>query len=1081
MLKFKSRQTFLDQGALNKNATGGLGTNAMNIRKNKKGLNRSNVDWSSTSASLSGLTNTNVAQMPIEVDIDPLLKDIIFSEDLEQKKLVYRLYRDMYYNDPVAGSAVDLLSTLPFSDFTLGGISDRKALSIFQETIERLNIRTILPDVSTDFLVTGNFIGSLLFNTTSKKFLDIMPHQGDNVKIESLPFYSQDPIITVAFPDSVRALLTDGTESPRIKKLRERLGPELLKSLSEPALELDPISTIYLPRKSFSSGEGTSWFRRILPIYLIEKNLFRGTLIESARRQRGILHITLGDGDQWEPSLADMDFMTELFNNADADPLGAIIATRMGVVTEELRQGGDFWKVTDIWDQTASFKLRALGISEAFLSGEANYACLTGDSLIPTTDGLIRLDELVGKEHLPEDLSESKKDLYVPIDYRVLSRYATEKAAKWKYSGYTETLKIKTSLGNELCATGSHPFLVFDSHGNTVWKKADKLKVGDNLCMPAKGLVRTKELQLDLETFGTTLRKPTVMGCDLAYILGALCNSAQLDFDGYLEITSTNSVYLEKIIDCIEYVFSLEELVLSVRPKEALDGFSREYTIKFKEYNSEENNHLLNWLLSLVNGKPSNSMNITAVPNCILQADCKSQLAFIASYIECSGKVGENIVITGNETFIAQFQTMLFAHNIMAYREGGTITLSRAYSRELWQKTYEFRCFLSRKDEEYPSDCGFSLSFLRRFVKSREIAYVRGGVLLLDDNGAEVLVKNYSKFVKMMSKGFLYDYFAADGYNDFFDTLYSISHSMYYKLLYLVHLKYAIVQVTEISENGKQHVYDISMDKGVEPAFVANGIIVHNTADTSLTVFIDFIRAYRDTLTRKLFYNKLFPLISLVNGFTVNSKGKLIRKENLMANGGVEDWLSIMQDGSKLLIPNVHWAKQLKPEGDSTYLDMLQSLTDKGVPVPLRALAAAGGFNLDSLLADGDDDEELLKRVSEYHKRMAEVKKKYGPAVAEGEGGGEEALSATRDDSMERMLGLSSNTHSDVLASNLGRRPKLSSRNYGDLSEITGETKTGKKKWIYNQKRAQEKANANIAKAIKNINKNKSNPLFGTS
>lgn len=614
-MRFKRNNVNTDQVVtqnIGKPAANTLGTNSSKLPAQPK-----SEQWSAQAAA-TGMQNTSIGQMPIEVDVDPLLKDIIFSEDLEQKKLVNRLYRDMYYNDSVCGSAVDMLSTLPFSDFTLGGVTDKKAMRAFQETLERLNARTMLPHLSTDHLVDGAFIGSLLFNRTSKKFFDIMPHRNDNSKIDSLPFFGQDPIITVAIPENVRASL--GSDSNRITNLRQRLGDDVINLLMQDALELDPLTTVYIPRKTFSTGEGVSFFRRVLPIYLIEKNLFRGTLVESSRRQRGILHLQLGDGDQWEPTVADMEFMTELFMNADADPLGAIIATRLGVESQEIRQGGDFWKVTDTWDSTAMFKLRALGISESFLSGDANYA----------------------------------------------------------------------------------------------------------------------------------------------------------------------------------------------------------------------------------------------------------------------------------------------------------------------------------------------------------------------------------------------------------------------------------------------------------------------TADSSLTVFIESLRAYRDMITRRLFYNKIFPLVSLVNGLTVNDRGKLIRKDGLLDSDNMQANLDKMADGTRLLIPNVHWSKQLKPEGDTQYMDMLTSLSEKGIPVPMRAMAAAGGFNLDSLLSDSDDDLDLLKRVSEYGKKVSDIKKKYGPS--EDEGGGSGFASGGEAD-LREYLNYANGSRSSVLSQATGKRPSLAQRDFGEDQEIVGRDKMGKKKYIHNQKAAQERANRSIAKALGEVTKHKRTPL----
>lgn len=597
------KRTAYTAGQSKPQVTSGLGVDSRTRGADHK-LVRTGGMMESNSFSNTGMPNTSVGQLPIEIDIDPLLKDIVFSENLEQKKLVMRLYRDMYYNDPVCGSAADLYSVLPFSDFSLGGISDPKAMDAFMEACDRLNTRTLMPSISIDHLVTGQFIGSLLYNEKTKNFVDIMPHAADNAKIDELPFYGQDPIITVAFPDYIRSLMQN-KESTRAQVLRDMLGEAVVAKLSEPSLELDPMSTIYIPRRTFSTGTGVSWYRRVLPIWLIEKNLFRGTLVESSKRQRGILHLSLGEGDDWIPTIDDMNFMTDLFRNADADPLGAIITTRTGVSADEIRQGGDFWKVTDIWDSTSQFKMRAMGISESFLSGDANYA----------------------------------------------------------------------------------------------------------------------------------------------------------------------------------------------------------------------------------------------------------------------------------------------------------------------------------------------------------------------------------------------------------------------------------------------------------------------SSDNSMSVFIDSMRAFRDDITRKFFYNRLFPIISMVNGFAVNRRGKLVKRDDLMSDNQAKN-LQTMNDGSKLLIPTVHWAKQLKPEGDSTYLDMLSTLTEKGVPVPLRAFAAAGGFNLDMLLGGQEEELGVAERVFQYQKRYNEIKGKYAPAPAEG----------------EEMPSLSSSV-SSVLSATGRRRPIGMNRDFGEQSEIYQFDHSGKKRMVIDQKSANERANKKIMKAMQEITRTKKTPL----
>lgn len=312
-----------------------------------------------------------IGSLDTNLDTSLLLEGM--DSDLKDQQL-FRVYRDMYWHDPICGSCVDLYSTLPFSEFSLGGAED-KYLDHYRQAVEVLNLRTAMPRMSVDHQVTGAFCASILYDRKKKTFLDLMCHKYENITIHSLPLYSQDPIMYLSLDPEFRKTLN--LPSPRIEQIKKNLGADFVNKLMSGQVELDPVGTIYVPRKTFSFGEGVSYYKRVLPLWLIEKNLYRGTLIESGRRQRAIMHIMLGE-EGWEPTPEDYDQATDLFLDADADPIGAVVATRLGISVSELRPGGDFWKVTDIWDQTSSHKMRALSISEAFLSGDASYQTMEG-------------------------------------------------------------------------------------------------------------------------------------------------------------------------------------------------------------------------------------------------------------------------------------------------------------------------------------------------------------------------------------------------------------------------------------------------------------------------------------------------------------------------------------------------------------------------------------------------------------------------------------------------------------------------------------------------------------------------------
>lgn len=1006
--------------------------------------------------------NTTVSGNAITIDMEPMLTGLVPSVE----KVLHKVYRDMYYNEAVAGCAVDLISTLPFSEFSLGGLASqkgdmRRVHRAYEETLERLNLRTLLPEMSVDYLVLGRHCSSLLYNKEKKSFTDVLPHDVDNLDITPLPFYSQDPIINVKFHDDVKAVLSR-TDSPRIARIREHLGKAVIDKITSGSMELDPLSTIFIPRRTFSKNDtGTSYLRRLLPIYLIEKNLYRGTLVESARRQRGILHVSLGDGDQWIPTVQDLEFITELFMGADSDPLGAIIATRTGIQVEEHRQGGDFWKVSDYEDTVLAHKLRALGISEAFLSGDATYACVTADTYVQTEFGLYQIGNIA-------DRRDGKRQRFTPM---VNSRYGLERCAKWQYSGKAEAFELTASTGAYVSCTGNHRLITLQDMVPD-WDYVEDLGVGDYVALQTASCTRQTKLPITLsdpEVVPKGVRKevlkPRYMTPELAYLMATILAEGNVT-KGTVSFGNGDQAYMDRFSEYTRKVFGIETTQFfahAAGTKGCINGV--EFTTNQDHYAMRIGSRTVaEWFIEL--GCDGGAKD-KRVPDVILQADEESQLAFLAAYLEGDGHIHKT---TGRISWIsiskqmrqgifAILQSMgLNAHlskkSVSLYSRDSQVLYSRL-SKYLVTKSFDY----TAKTFKAANKFGIPSAEIRKLLKDRMQYFNRHGSFLLDDDGQLVQIRGKAKF---SDKLFLYDAYDDGKYDLFLEQLEQISKSAHAKLMHLFKLRYTWVPITKIRSLGVREVYDLSMAHGVEPAYVANGFISHNTGDSALSVFIDTIRSFRDMMTRKLFYNKLFPLISLINGFTTKDN-KISIRDGLISEITSEEALSRLNDNSKLFIPSVHWNKQLKPEGDTQYIELLNSLTEKGVPVPLRALAAAGGMDLDELIRQQDEDIDVRKRLAAYQKRIAELT----PKSAE-DGGISESADVTMNKAAELVALASTDptgkTRSAVLSTQ-GKIPLLS-RDFSH-TEPYRLSKTGKALPVFNRPDYERRANKQILNALK--------------
>ena len=313
-----------------------------------------------------GMTGTSITSVTPYIGV---LEGIIPESDWVTKR---RIYKDIYTYD-LAGAVVDLISTLPYSDFNLIGINDPAIIEGYVKAIENLHLVDLMPAITTDYLVNGAFIGSLNWDSIESKFTSLLPHHLDDCEIHNLGLVGADPIINLTLNQNYLEVLSN-RKDPRVQRLLAILPDYIKKGVTGGQIELNPVTTLYIPRRGLTdpNSGGSSYFNRIITIHLMEKALIKGTIEVAQRRQMPIMHIQAGN-DNWQPTNQELSELASYFLSADLDPISGIVVTRDGVNISDAKRAQDLWSWGDIFSFSTDVKMRALGVNDAILSGDASF------------------------------------------------------------------------------------------------------------------------------------------------------------------------------------------------------------------------------------------------------------------------------------------------------------------------------------------------------------------------------------------------------------------------------------------------------------------------------------------------------------------------------------------------------------------------------------------------------------------------------------------------------------------------------------------------------------------------------------
>ncbi len=454
-------------------------------------------------------------------------------------------------------------------------------------------------------------------------------------------------------------------------------------------------------------------------------------------------------------------------------------------------------------------------------SAAAMRYCVIGETLLPTDQGLLRV----------EDISESKEE---DISISILSKdKQINTASKWFDSGEHETKIITTAKGFTLQGTHNHPILVWAARTEKTklpgfsWKLLSDIVIGDIAVIDRTPDALWPEEQLELESY-TPIPKnkrtqikilPKTLDENLAGILGALVAEGNIN-EHKLEFCNSDADWVADFKQAWERTFPDTRLHLF---NKAPSSFGKK-----PYYRVEIHSRYVIEFLRNLGLRPVKSAS-KDIPSAILRSPKAVVAAFLRAYFEGdgsisqSGRMTELSAISTSEQLIKQLQIILLRFGLVstkrfdAYRRTHKLYIRglknyKIFNQEIGflsiRKRQKIETVINRSSRE--SSLTDFIPFVSDFVRSH---------LAGDYEGREFALKhNFDRFSNLESNGQT--------------VLLAIEPQLRLQTRqmfeYLLESNYVFEPVAEIADGGIQRVFSIRVDSQCH-SFIGNGFINHNT------------------------------------------------------------------------------------------------------------------------------------------------------------------------------------------------------------------------------------------------------------
>jgi len=290
----------------------------------------------------------------------------------------------------------------------------------------------------------------------------------------------------------------------------------------------------------------------------------------------------------------------------------------------------------------------ALDVSYIFAGGHGQGKCVTGDTLVPTSRGVVPIRSLMGPNQTD------------PLEVGVVQETGTSVSAYSYRGGRRETVRIRTYLGFELEGTPNHRIRVMQSDGAIGWRQLGDMTVDDYACIVRNGMWGSGP---DLSGFkyepalsdqsSVDFTPPSTLDERWGALLGYLVGDGSCTSDRYVAISCAETDVKQEILHLLnELGGSGTDTPDKRRPGLSSLRCSRKQFRSFLSY------------IGLGYGKAGEKV----VPWAVMASPEPVVRAFLRAYFECDGTANGFEALTKSPELARQVQVLLANLGILSRR-----------------------------------------------------------------------------------------------------------------------------------------------------------------------------------------------------------------------------------------------------------------------------------------------------------------------------------------------------------------------------------------------------------------------------